>query len=78
MSLSGPSGSSYHPPSAVRISALGVVGFGGACPDGGRLVVENCTVDASIFFDCRPARRHRGVWRTWYVMARWCWAWGLL
>ena len=29
----------------------------GGCPGGGRLVVENCTVDASIFFDCRPAQR---------------------
>lgn len=38
-------------------------GLAGRVPDGGRLVVENCTVDASIFFDCRPARerRSRGV-----------------
>ena len=37
---------------------------GGETPGGGRLVVENCTVDASIFFDCRPARTGslRGKW----------------
>ena len=35
----------------VRLSPAGGgrVGFGGVGSDGGRLVVENCTVDASIF-----------------------------
>ena len=36
------------------------VGLAGAVPEGGRLYVENCTVDASIFFDCEA--RTRRVW----------------
>ena len=53
----------------------------GGCPGGGRLVVENCTVDASIFFDCRPARerRSRGVLPCFGEGGAWrVSAWGLL
>ena len=48
----------------ARLCAAGGLGAGvglaGAVPEGGRLYVENCTVDASIFFDCRA--RTRRVW----------------
>jgi hypothetical protein len=49
--VSGPSGSSYRP-SVGCICCVRVRpgwGLAGAVPEGGRLVVENCTVDASIF-----------------------------
>jgi hypothetical protein len=54
--VSGLSGSSYHSSAAVRVCAGGGWGLAGAGPEGGRLVVENCTVDASIF-DCVGAPR---------------------
>ena len=59
--VSGPSGSSYHPLVCVPpVGGARGVGLAGAVPEGGRLYVENCTVDASIFFDCRA--RTRRVW----------------
>ena len=59
--VAGPSGSSYHPLVCVPpVGGARGVGLAGAVPEGGRLYVENCTVDASIFFDCRA--RTRRVW----------------
>ena len=53
--VAGPSGSPDHPAISARVVVCRSVGLAGADPGGGRLVVENCTVDASIFCDCRPA-----------------------
>lgn len=46
---SGPSGFSYHSFLVLPVAVAGGWGSAGVVSGGGRLFVENCTVDASIF-----------------------------
>ena len=57
VSFSGPFLFPYH--SVLLVFGRRVLGFGGTCRGGLRLLFENCTVDASIFV-VKLLRAHGG------------------